>query len=249
LFVINESCLGLIGLGNKITRQYFSEEELELLMTLVHHLMVFLDNTKSFETIQRLNIDLEKRNIELSKTIEHLSASKHKIEVLERAKARVKSAIQREMEKTARMSAKDFILILSVSLLLGLVFNLFNPIGVALIPQNWLRKTPSLIDLDWAKLKHANNAALFVDARPVEFFRQSHIQGAVNLPPALFDFVYMMNFGNLDTQKEIIVYGRNISSRYDEEVLFKLASRGHDNVKLFPDGLSAWKKNGFPLEP
>jgi len=249
LFVINDSYLGLIGFGNKITRGNFSEDELELLMTLVHHLMVFLDNAKSFETIQRLNIDLEKRNIELGKTIEHLTASRHKIEVLERAKARVKSAIQGEMEKAARISAKDIILICSVSLLLGLVFNYANPVGVSLIPQNWLRKTPSLIDLQWAKLKHDAGAALFVDARPAEFFRQNHIQGAVNLPPALFDFVYMMNFGNLDTQKEIIVYGRNISRHYDEEVLFKLASRGHENVKLFPGGFTAWKRSGFPLGP
>ena len=59
----------------------------------------------------------------------------------------------------------------------------------------------------------------------------------------------MMNFGNLDTQKEIIVYGRNISRHYDEEVLFKLASRGHENVKLFPGGFTAWEKSGFPLGP
>lgn len=249
LFVINESIIGLIGLGNKITRHNFSEDELELVMTLVHHFMVFWDNAKSFETIQRLNINLEKRNIELNKTIEHLRASKNKIEVLERAKAHIKSAVQRDMEKTARMSAKDIILIFSVSLLLGLVFNFSNPVGVVLIPQNWLRKPPSLIDANWAKLKHDGGAALFVDARPAEFFKQSHIQGAINLPLALFDFVYMMNFGNLDTQKEIIVYGRNISRHYDEEVLFKLTARGHENVKVFPEGLPAWKRNGFPLGP
>ncbi len=248
LFVINESCLGLIGLGNKITLQSFSEEELELLMTLVYNFMVFLENTRSFETIQRLNVDLEKRNIELNKTIENLTASKHKVEVLERAKVRVKSAIQKEMEKTRRMSVKDFLLILSVSLLLGLVFNFSNPGGITLIPQNWFRKTPAQIDVHWAKLKHDAGTALFVDARPVEFFRQSHIKGAVNLPLALFDFVYMMNFGDLDTQREIIVYGRNISSRYDEEVLFKLVFRGHENVKVLPGGLTAWKENGYPLE-
>lgn len=249
LFLINDSYLGLVGFGNKITRRNVSEDELELLMTLVHHLMIFLDNAKSFETIQGLNTDLEKRNIELGKTIEHLKASRDKIEVLERAKARVKSAIQREMERAARISARDIILVCSISLLLGLVFNTANPVGVSLIPQNWLRKTPSLIDLHWAKLKHDAGGALFVDARPAEFFKQNHIQGAVNLPPALFDFVYMMNFGNLDTQKEIIVYGRNISRHYDEEVLFKLASRGHENIKLFPGGLSAWKRSGFPLGP
>lgn len=211
--------------------------------------MVFLENTRSFETIQRLNVDLEKRNIELNKTIENLTASRHKVEVLESAKVRFKSAIQREIEKTRRMSVKDFILILSGCLLLGFAFNFTNPGGITLLPKTWFRKTPAQIDVYWAKLKYDAGGTLFVDARPVEFFRVSHIDGAVNLPTALFDFVYMMNLGKIDTQKEIVVYGRTISRHYDDEVLFKLVSRGHENVKLFPEGLSAWGKNGYPLGP
>jgi len=41
LFIINEKCLGLIALGDKLTRQRFSEDDRALLMTLVYNLMVF----------------------------------------------------------------------------------------------------------------------------------------------------------------------------------------------------------------
>ncbi|MCP4112820.1 MAG: rhodanese-like domain-containing protein, partial [Desulfobacteraceae bacterium] len=97
-------------------------------------------------------------------------------------------------------------------------------------------------------LKHEAESVIIIDARPSEFFRQKHIKRAVNLPPALFDFVYMMRFNNLDPQKELIVYGRNISRHYDEEVVFKLVSRGHKNVKVLAGGLPAWEKAGYPIE-
>lgn len=250
LFMIDDTCLGLMGLGGKITKQSYSEEEQELLLTLVNNFMVFLGNARSFETIGELNIDLEKRNIELSKTIEELSASRLRIEVLERAKAHVKSVIQREMERTRRVSVMDFILILVVALGLGIVSNLSNPDGINLVPQVWSQKPSPMIDAHWAKLKHDAGTSLFVDARPSDFFKQRHIHRAINLPLALFDFVYMMKeFSRLDPNQEIIVYGRNISRLYDEEVAFKLASRGHVDVKVLSGGLSAWQEKDYPLEP
>ena len=249
LFIINDTCLGLIGLGSKITEQSYSAEEQELLTTLVNNFTVFLGNAKSFETIQKLNADLEKRNIQLNKTIEELSASRLRIEVLERAKARVKSVIQSEMKRTRRVSAIDFILILVVALGLGIASNLSNPDGINLVPQVWSHKPSPMIDAHWAKLKYDAGTSLFVDARPSDFFKQRHIHGAINLPLSLFDFVYMMKFSRLDPNQEIIVYGRNISRLYDQEVAFKLTSRGHVDVKLLSGGLSAWKEKDYPLAP
>jgi len=249
LFMIDETCLGLMGLGRKITMQRYSEEEKELLLTLVNNFMIFLGNARSFETIQKLNVDLEKRNIQLNKTIEELSASRLRVEVLERTKARVKSVIQREMERTRRVSIMDFILILVVALGLGIVSNLSDPDGINLVPRVWSHKPSPMIDLHWAKLKHDAGTPLFVDARPSDFFKQRHIRGAINLSLTLFDFVYMMKFSNLDPKQEIIVYGRNISRLYDEEVAFKLTARGHVNVKVLSGGLSAWQEKDYPLAP
>jgi rhodanese-related sulfurtransferase len=248
VFAIDKTTLGFIGLGKKITDEDFSDEERELLLTLTNNFILFFENAIGFETIQKLNTDLERRNLELEKTVAELSASRHKIELLEKAKASIKSLIQKETERAGRVSIKDFVLILGIGLVLGLIFNFANPAGVDIIPQLWFHDSPPLISIDNAKQKYDAETAIFVDARPANFFDQRHISGAVNVPLALFDFVYMMKFSNLESDKEIIIYGRNISRHYDEEVAFKFALRSHTNLKLLSGGLSAWEKRGYPAE-
>lgn len=211
--------------------------------------MDFLKNTGSFARIQELNVDSDKENIELQKIREKLTGTRLRLEVLERAKARVISVINREAERSKKVYPMDFILILGLAFLLGIIVNLSNPAGVDLIPLTWSNKPSSGIDVHWAKLKYDKESSLFVDARPPEFFKERHLRGAINLPLALFDFIYKMKFSKLDPKEEIIVYGRNVSRLYDEEVAFKLASRGHENVKVLLGGLPAWEENGYPVEP
>ncbi|UCH71224.1 MAG: rhodanese-like domain-containing protein [Candidatus Bathyarchaeota archaeon] len=249
LFSIDDTCQGVVGLGGKITEQTYSSQEQELLQTLVNNFMVFLGNVRSFETVQKLNVDLEKRNVQLNKTIDELSASTRRIEVLEKAKSQVKHIIQKEMERAWRVSVVDIILILVVALGLGIISNFSKPEGIKLIPGVWLREPSLTIGVHEAKVKYDAGASLFVDARPSDFYKQMHIDGAINLPLSLFDFVYMMKFSKLDLEREIIVYGRNISRHYDEEVAFKLASRGHANVKVLSGGLPAWQEKTYPSAP
>jgi len=59
----------------------------------------------------------------------------------------------------------------------------------------------------------------------------------------------MMELSEVDKAKKIIVYGRSISSRSDEEVARKLILRGHKNIEILDGGLSTWKKKGYPVEP
>jgi 3-mercaptopyruvate sulfurtransferase SseA len=132
---------------------------------------------------------------------------------------------------------------------LGLIFNFANPSGISLIPLTWLHKSPPLIEVQLAKTKYDSKTALLVDARPQVFYNQRHIPGAVNLPLSLFDFIYMMRFSNIDSQKEIIVYGKSFSRQYDKEVALKLTARGHTNVMVLAGTLSVWGKEGYPLGP
>ena len=247
IFLMDENSVGVMALGGKMTPGDYLQEDQELLLGLANNFVVFLENSRSFEIIRKLNVDLEKRNIELRKTIDDLRASKHTIEVLERTKARVKSAIQREMERTGRVSVMDFLSIMVIGLILGLIFNFANPSGISLVPLSWLHESVPLIDIDGAKIKYDSKEALFVDARPVVFYKLGHIQGAINMPLTLLDFMYMMKFSNIDPQKEIIVYGKSLSRLYDKEVALKLTSRGHTNVKVLAVTLSQWEKKGYPL--
>jgi len=157
-----------------------------------------------------------------------------------------------EMEKSrwyqpAKLTILDFVLIIGISLLCALVFNSSNPNGVALFPRIVLHSDISYVDPDAAFQKHAASSAVFVDARPTNFFDQSHIAGAVNIPLSVFDIMYMMKLQADDKNQPIIVYGRTVSRRYDVDVANKLHLRGHKQVQVLDRGLSAWEKKGYPV--
>lgn len=161
-----------------------------------------------------------------------------------------------QLERAARrefwlhgLSLFDFILIGGLTLLCGIIFNQTNPRGIRLIPQLRFEEEIVQVVSDSAMAKHEEGEALFVDARPSSFFEQRHIKGAINIPLALFDLMYMMGLSEADKAQNIIVYGRSISSRSDEEVARKLILRGHRNVEVLDGGLSTWKKKGYPVEP
>jgi GAF domain-containing protein len=64
-FVIETNRSGIFGLGPKLIGEPYTENDLELLDTLLNNLIVALKNARSFEQIKRLNLDLESKNREL----------------------------------------------------------------------------------------------------------------------------------------------------------------------------------------
>jgi len=86
-FVMDENSVALLGLSAKLAGDAYSQGDKELLYTLLNNLSVAVKNAKSFEEIQRLNGDLEERNMELRKTLQELKESLRKIEILEKVKA------------------------------------------------------------------------------------------------------------------------------------------------------------------
>jgi len=69
------------------------------------------------------------------------------------------------------------------------------------------------------------------------------------MPYALFDIMYLMFTPRINNAKQVIVYGRTISRRYDELVFRKLMLNGHQNIKIMKGGMRAWDKARLPLEP
>jgi len=162
------------------------------------------------------------------------------------------SKLQKETRRqfrAPRMSWLDFFGIFVLTLLCGLFFNLSNPNGIRLAPESWSDEPIASVVPSVAREKQTKGGALFVDARPNSFYRQQHIEGTVNMPLSIFDIMYVMELGEVDKSKDIIVYGRTISSRYDEKLARKLMHRGHTKVSMLAGGLSAWKKKGYPAEP
>lgn len=247
-FVVDQNYMGLVGFGPTLSGNPFSEEERELLLTHTGSFQVFLSNTHAFEKIQNLNNDLARRNLELQQTIKELTEARYTIVVLERAKAHIKGLIQREMERVARATRLDFLLIILMAACIGSLFNYANPQGIPLLPDIMFRAPAASVDVDEAKRLIDSGEAILVDARPKEFYDQKHIKGAVNVPLALFDIIYMMKLSQEDLARPVIVYGRNISKHFDEEVSFRLKLKDHDDVRVLSGGLKTWEARGYEVE-
>ena len=148
--------------------------------------------------------------------------------------------------KASRLSWFDFVLVIGVSVLLAVSFNMSNPYGIPLFPER-PDPVPS-ISAGAAMEDYRQGQTLIVDAMPGNFYELRHIKGAVNMPMALFDIVYLMNFSEGDKNKEIVVYGNTISRPYDLEIADKLMLMGYTDVKVLEGGLSAWEAMGYPVE-
>jgi rhodanese-related sulfurtransferase len=150
--------------------------------------------------------------------------------------------------KLRQISWFDYLLLGGLSIILALGFNFFNPNGIPLV-SGWGEKGQvAKISMEDAAAAYKNQQAVFVDARPTNFYSQKHIKGAKNIPLPLFDFLYLMQLSQIPKDQLLVVYGRNISRRYDLDVARKLILRGHQKVMRLEGGADTWKKD-FPLEP
>jgi len=155
----------------------------------------------------------------------------------------------RRMATPPRMSWFDFVLLMGVSVLCAIVFNQSNPNGIPLFQKLPSKDAIPSITLSAALEEYKQDNAVFVDAMPASFFDKRHIRGAVNMPLALFDIVFLMTFDDEDKTRKIIVYGRTISKLFDLEVANKLVLRGYKNTRVLEGALSDWEKKGYPVEP
>jgi CRP-like cAMP-binding protein/rhodanese-related sulfurtransferase len=149
--------------------------------------------------------------------------------------------------RASKVSTLDFLLLVGVSILLAITFNISNPYGIPLIPERPDETIPS-ISAAVAMQEYRQGQTLIVDAMPNNFYQQRHIKGAVNMPMALFDIVYLMKFSEEDKARKIVVYGNTISRPYDQEIAGKLLLRGYSDVKVMDGGLKAWEADGYPVE-
>jgi rhodanese-related sulfurtransferase len=247
-FVMDASFMGVVALGPTITSGSFSPDEVDLLTTHISNFIVFLRNARAFQTIQTLNEDLSRRNEELSRTIAELTEARHRITILERARARLRSLVQKEAERMGRASGFDCVLILLLATAVGVLFNFAAPQGISLVQESVLRPAVAGITPGAARRVMEKDGAILIDARPRELYDRQHIQGALNVPLSLFDVVYMMKLSQLDPARPVIVYGRTISRRYDDELAFRLKQRDHEDVKVLHGGLDGWGTQGVQAE-
>jgi len=247
-WVVDASVMGILALGPKIQAGSYSAEDVDFVAAQTVSFLVYLKNAMAFETIQVLNRELTRSNEQLRRTIADLTEARHRITVLERARARLRSLVQQEADRIGRPNRLDYVLVLLLATVVGLLFNLAAPQGIPLVPETLLRPKSAVVAPREAMRSLEAGTAIIVDARPRELYEQRHIRGAVNVPLSLFDIMYMMKLSRLDPDHLIIVYGRHISRHYDEELAFRLRQRDHENVRVLEGGLQAWLTEELPVQ-
>jgi class 3 adenylate cyclase len=103
-FTVESEWTGIFGLGAKLIGEPYTENDRELLDTLMNNLIVALKNARSFEKIKGLNRDLKAKNLELEKALKKLRAAMRKVELLESIKLNlckfVPTAVTRMVENS-----------------------------------------------------------------------------------------------------------------------------------------------------
>jgi class 3 adenylate cyclase len=110
-FTVEAEWAGIVGLGSRLIGEPYTENDWELLDTLVNNLVVALKNARSFEKIKKLNLDLESKNLALKKALEELQAALRKVEILESIKLNlckfVPTVVTRMVEKSPTAEIQD----------------------------------------------------------------------------------------------------------------------------------------------
>ncbi len=103
-FQASDDCFGLVVLGSKLIGEPYSDDDKELMGTLLNSLVVALKNARSFEKIKRLNLDLQNKNVELEKMLKKLQAALMKVEILESIKSSLTKFVPATVSKMVEHS-------------------------------------------------------------------------------------------------------------------------------------------------
>ena len=158
-------------------------------------------------------------------------------------------------------------MIIIVSSVIGLIVNFINPKGIPLIARekslSWANaetnesfkenskeetlKEPVAINREQAKKLYDKNA-LFIDAREIEEYESSHIEGAINIPFYNFE-EYKHQLNNLDKSRIIITYCGGTDCELSVLLGNKLFESGYKKTFIFFGGWNNWLEAKYPVSP
>ena len=142
------------------------------------------------------------------------------------------------------MRPRRIAVVLVASLGLGLAWNAASGRGLALTRSVFLREGDQEIEVAAAKAR-LDKGTLFLDARPVEFYKLAHVPGSRPLPEEDFDRWFAQLEPTLRAQLEVIVYCSGYGCEASHLVARKLKDRGIPALILH-EGWPAWQEAGYP---
>lgn len=141
---------------------------------------------------------------------------------------------------------KRFILILVTGAAAGLLWNAASGRGFALGKSVLVQAGDEIVQAGDAKAL-LDRGALFLDARPRDFWKMSRIPGALPLPEDDFDSGFTEAEARLRRASGIVVYCSGFGCEASHVVARKLRERGLI-AAILDEGLPAWQDAGFPMD-
>jgi rhodanese-related sulfurtransferase len=141
---------------------------------------------------------------------------------------------------------KRFILILVTGAAAGLAWNAASGRGFALGRSVLVQAGDELVEAPDAK-RLLDRGALFLDARPRDFWRMNRIPGALSLPEDDFDRAFASLEGQLRRANGIVVYCSGFGCDASHIVARKLRERGFI-AAILNEGIPAWEDAGLPMD-
>jgi rhodanese-related sulfurtransferase len=133
--------------------------------------------------------------------------------------------------------------ILGTGTALGLLWNGFSGRGFALDQSVFVQAGDEVILAAEAKSR-LDKGALFLDARPVDFYNMAHIPGALPLPEPEFDAYFARLEKQLRSTYNIVIYCAGYGCEASHIVAQKLRERGIHGAILH-EGWPAWTDAGY----
>ena len=135
--------------------------------------------------------------------------------------------------------------IVGVGLALGLAWNALSGRGIALSRNVYLKAGDDVVDAATAKAR-LDKGALFLDARPPDFYKMAHIPGARSLPEEDFDAAFARIEAELRGRFDIVVYCSGYGCEASHIVARKLRDKGV-HAAILNEGWPAWNDAGYPV--
>jgi rhodanese-related sulfurtransferase len=145
-----------------------------------------------------------------------------------------------------RADWKRFLLILALGAAAGLAWNGWSGRGFALSRSVFAQAGDVVVKAEQARVLH-ERGALFLDARPRDFWRMNRIPRALALPEDDFDKAYPEVEQEMRRAKAVVVYCSGYGCEASHVVARRLREKGFD-AAILDEGLPAWQDAGLPVD-
>ena len=139
-----------------------------------------------------------------------------------------------------------FILILAAGVSLGFLWNAASGRGIALGQSVLVQEGDEMVQAQAAR-KLLDEGAIFLDARPRDFWRMNRIPGALSLPDEGFEKAFPDVEPQLRLGRPIVVYCSGYGCEASHNVSRKLREKGFAAAVLDED-LPAWEDAQLPID-